>query len=29
MQRTKERRYNDGRVICLRIFADATGETHM
>jgi len=29
MQGTKERRHNDDRVICLRIFADATGETHM
>ena len=24
-----ERRHNDDRVICLRIFADASGETHM
>ena len=24
-----DRRHNDNRVMCLRIFADASGETHM
>ena len=24
-----DRRHNDDRVMCLRIFADASGETHM
>ena len=29
MAGTNNRRHNDNRVMCLRIFADASGETHM
>jgi hypothetical protein len=29
MAESNDRRHNDNRVMCLRIFADASGETHM